>query len=68
MQIFVVMKPEKPLAPKKNTPTNPGNEAKKVEHAAKIKKRNIAKTGLTTRIKGHVSARTKRVQGKRDSR
>jgi hypothetical protein len=33
----------------------------------KIKAQRIAKTGLTSRVRGHVSARGRRVQGKRDS-
>jgi hypothetical protein len=41
-------------------------KAKKV--AGKIKTQRIAKTGLTSRIRGHVSARGRRAQGRRDSR
>jgi hypothetical protein len=51
------------------------SKSTKKEHAAKdatIKQRataaKVAKSGLTSRIKGHVSAATKRAQGKRDSK
>jgi hypothetical protein len=40
-------------------------KAKKV--AGAITTQRIAKTGLTSRIRGHVSARGKRAQGRRDS-
>lgn len=33
-----------------------------------IKLQRIAGTGLTSRIRGHVSARTKRVQARKDAR
>jgi hypothetical protein len=36
--------------------------------AGKVKAQRIAETGLTSRVRGHVSARGKRAQGKRDSR
>lgn len=36
--------------------------------SGKVKAQRIAKTGLTTRIRGHVSARGKRAQARRDSR
>jgi hypothetical protein len=42
--------------------------AKANETAAKIKTQRIAKTGLTSRVRGHVSARGKRAQGRRDSK
>lgn len=35
--------------------------------AGKIKAQRIANTGLTSRIRGHVSARGRRAQGRRDS-
>lgn len=34
----------------------------------KVKAQKIAKTGLKSRVRGHVSARGKRAQGRRDSR
>jgi hypothetical protein len=41
-------------------------KAKKV--AGKVKAEHIAKTGLTSRIRGHVSARGRRAQGRRDAK
>jgi hypothetical protein len=41
-------------------------KAKKV--SGKIKSQRIAKTGLTSRVRGHVSARGKRAQARRDSK
>jgi hypothetical protein len=41
-------------------------KAKKV--AGKVKAERIAKTGLTSRIRGHVSARGRRAQGRRDAK
>ncbi|MDK3158039.1 hypothetical protein QPK87_15885 [Kamptonema cortianum] len=41
-------------------------KAKKV--SGKIKLQRIKKTGLKSRIRGHVSARVKRAQARRDSR
>ena len=41
-------------------------KAKKV--SGKVNTARIAQTGLTSRIQGHVSARGRRTQGKRDSR
>jgi hypothetical protein len=40
-------------------------KAKKI--AGKITTQTIAQTGLTSRIKGHVSARCRRARGRRDS-
>jgi hypothetical protein len=42
--------------------------AKTTKTSDKLKEQRIAKTGLTTRIRGHVSARGRRAQGRRDSR
>ncbi|MBE0545520.1 MAG: hypothetical protein IH623_29640 [Verrucomicrobia bacterium] len=42
--------------------------AKAKKSAGKIKTQRIAKTGLTSRVRGHVSARGKRAQGRRDSK
>lgn len=42
------------------------SKAKKV--SGKIKLQKIAKTGLKSRVRGHVSARGKRAQAQRDSR
>jgi hypothetical protein len=44
------------------------NSGAKSKAASKAKNQQIAKTGLTSRVRGHVSARGKRAQGKRDSR
>lgn len=41
---------------------------KAAESAPKAKAQRIDASGLTNRVRGHVSARTKRVQAKRDSR
>jgi hypothetical protein len=41
--------------------------AKAKKAAGKITGQRIAKTGLTSRIRGHVSARGRRAQGRRDS-
>jgi hypothetical protein len=50
-------------------PAKKKNVASKSKQAAgKVKAQRIAKTGLTSRIRGHVSARGKRAQGRRDSR
>jgi hypothetical protein len=38
------------------------------EVTGKVKAQRIAETGLTSRVRGHVSARGKRAQGRRDSR
>jgi hypothetical protein len=40
--------------------------AKKI--AGKLKLQRIASTGLTSRVRGHVSARGKRAQARRDRR
>ncbi len=42
--------------------------AKAKKTASTITTQRLAKTGLTSRIRGHVSARGKRAQGRRDSR
>ncbi|MCW5554285.1 MAG: hypothetical protein KIS67_19265 [Verrucomicrobiae bacterium] len=42
--------------------------AKAKKTASKITTQRLAKTGLTSRVRGHVSARGKRAQGRRDSR
>ncbi|MBE7503177.1 MAG: hypothetical protein HS113_23410 [Verrucomicrobiales bacterium] len=42
--------------------------AKAKKAAGKIKAQRLAKTGLPSRIRGHVSARGKRAQGRRDAR
>jgi hypothetical protein len=52
--------------PKRVTGRRVAAKAKKV--AGKIKSQRIDKTGLTSRIRGHVSARGKRAQGRRDAR
>jgi hypothetical protein len=44
------------------------SSAKSVNPAGNAKTQHIAKTGLTSRVRGHVSARGKRAQGRRDSR
>jgi hypothetical protein len=48
--------------------TNPTTQAKALERKASIKNQKIENTGLTSRIKGHVVARGKRAQARRDSR
>ncbi len=63
-----MMTPKKNSPPKKEKGSNPATEAKKNEHAGKINQRKIDQTGLTSRVRGHVSARGKRSQAKRDSR
>lgn len=40
---------------------------KQTKVTTRAKKARVAASGLTSRIRGHVSARTKRSQGKRDS-
>jgi hypothetical protein len=42
--------------------------AKAKKASGKIKSQRIAKSGLTSRIRGHVSARGRRAQGRRDTR
>jgi hypothetical protein len=42
--------------------------AKAKKTTGKVKTDRIAKTGLTSRVRGHVSARGKRAQGRRDSK
>jgi hypothetical protein len=42
--------------------------AKAKQAAGKIKLQKIDESGLTSRIRGHVSARGRRAQGKRDGR
>lgn len=68
-------------APKKKVPKrgrpasaptdNPGlglDKAKARKATAAAKKRRVDRSGLTSRVRGHVSARGRRAQGKRDSR
>jgi hypothetical protein len=52
------------------TPSSGLNPTKKKQRQAKTaaKQSRIAESGLTTRTRGHVSARTKRSAGRRDSR
>lgn len=59
-----------PLCGMANKPRKTGRRvaAKAKKAAARIKKQRIAKTGLTSRVRGHVSARGRRAQGRRDSR
>jgi hypothetical protein len=49
-------------------PAKKSSGAKSAKMAGKLKTQQIAKTGLTSRVRGHVSARGKRAQGRRDSR
>jgi hypothetical protein len=49
-------------------PAKKTSGAKSVKASGKAKQQQIAKTGLTSRVRGHVSARGKRAQGRRDSR
>jgi hypothetical protein len=49
-------------------PAKKSSRAKSVKMAGKLKTQQIAKTGLTSRVRGHVSARGKRAQGRRDTR
>ncbi|MCE9553985.1 MAG: hypothetical protein K8T91_11500 [Planctomycetes bacterium] len=70
----------KPTSIKKKTaskpstpaPTPPGNQQKlggnQLAAQTAAKKSRIQRSGLTTRIRGHVSARGRRAQGRRDSR
>lgn len=48
--------------------SNPSTKAQAKQHAGKIKSQKIAKSGVDSRLKGHVSARGKRSQARRDSR
>jgi hypothetical protein len=41
--------------------------AKAGQAAGKIKQARVVQTGLTSRIRGHVSARGRRAQGRRDA-
>lgn len=59
------MKPQKDNIKKTS---NPATDAKARQHAGKIKSQKIANTGMNSRLKGHVSARGKRSQARRDSR
>jgi hypothetical protein len=62
------MNPPKKEAGNKAIPTNRSTAADAVERAGKIKQQKFDKTGATSRVKGHVAARGKRNQAKRDSR
>ncbi len=61
-----------PNRPPKKSSTKIPDDQKKVrskgaETEQKVKDPGIAASGLTSRVKGHVSARGKRVQAKRDA-
>ncbi len=60
-------RPRKPAAAaaQQSFPSRPTD---RLTAAAAAKESRIARSGLTTRVRGHVSARGKRAQGRRDSR
>jgi hypothetical protein len=47
---------------------SPSRQTDRLTAVAAAKESRIARSGLTTRVRGHVSARGKRAQGRRDSR
>ncbi len=59
-------KKEKAPADQEAIPDQEKTKAKEVN--PKLKAQKIDQSGLTSRVKGHVSARVKRSQGKRDSK
>lgn len=56
----------KPKTPKTKTPKTTKKATPSL--IGKVKAQKIAKTGLESRVRGHVSARGRRSQGRRDSR
>lgn len=58
--------------PKRKTGQTPSDQEVIADKAKKVKptmkEQRIDQTGLTSRVKGHVSSRGKRSQGKRDSK
>jgi hypothetical protein len=55
-------------SPRKTNQANKETTAKGVELTGKIKAQQIDKSGLTSRVQGHMSARVKRSQGQRDAK
>ncbi len=55
-------------AAKKDQSSDQALSNKAQEAAGKIKSQRIGETGLTSRVRGHVSAQTKRTQSKRDAK
>lgn len=62
------MPPRNPKPARKTKKTNQKLATKAKKSTGKIKAQRIAATGLDTRIRGHVSARGKRNQARKDSR
>jgi hypothetical protein len=52
----------------KRKSTSSGTAAMAKNVPGRIKRQRIAKSGLTSRIRGHVSARGRRAQARRDTR
>lgn len=57
-----------PKASNKAPVNDPKNADRTEKVDAKVNAQRIDETGLTSRVRGHVSARTRRTQGKRDSK
>jgi hypothetical protein len=55
-------------APMKRNPKNPSTKSEAADRQGKIKNQKIENTRLKSRIQGHVAARGKRTQAKRDSK
>ncbi|MEX2114821.1 MAG: hypothetical protein WD845_16630 [Pirellulales bacterium] len=53
--------------PSKPADATIGAGSKQTKVTAKAKQARVATSGLTSRVRGHVTARTKRNQAKRDS-
>ncbi|QEG37183.1 hypothetical protein [Bythopirellula goksoeyrii] len=67
----VSKKSTKKISPASNPTSNPGltvNKKKSRKATTAAKKARISRSGLTSRVAGHVSARGKRAQAARDSR
>jgi hypothetical protein len=59
-------RPSKPVG--KAPPAGEKIASRAKESAGKIKEDRIASTGLTSRVRGHIAARGKRAQARRDQR
>lgn len=61
------MKPRTDRTPKSPSPEEETIASTAKKTAGRINEQRIDQTGLTSRVRGHVSARGKRVQAKRDN-
>jgi hypothetical protein len=60
--------PQQPLLPTKRTPQVPVDPLKQQAAIAAAKQSRIARSGRTTRMAGHVTARVRKAQARRDSK